>query len=284
MVLGGGGYAASAWEIGIITGMADGGLDVRSADLFVGTSSGSRVALHLASGVAHEEVFQHRLQPEPPSSERPAAVDWAGLRDSVARVKQAGGSRTEILQRIGSLAVAAASGRNGSSRREIVAAQLPVETWPETRLLIAAVNAETGERRAFDRDSGIDLVDAVIASTASFGWPPTLFQGEHYIDGGFYSTNNADLATGFDQVMILAMKPPPGVPIPSMSLVTLEETVKTLQNDGALVEVIHPDENTLAALAAAGGVMNPAISAPAAMAGRVQGRSIVSERLSLFWR
>ena len=65
MVLAGGGYAASAWEIGIITGMADGGLDVRNADLFVGTSSGSRVALHLASEVAHEDTFQHRLQPEP---------------------------------------------------------------------------------------------------------------------------------------------------------------------------------------------------------------------------
>ena len=284
MVLAGGGYAASAWELGIVTGMADGGLDVRNADLFVGTSSGSRVALHLASGVAHEEAFQHRLQPEPPSSERPAVVDWVGLRDGVARAKQAGGGPTEILQRIGSLAVAAASGRIGSSRREIVAAQLPVETWPEKRLLIAAVNAETGERRAFDRDSGIDLVDAVIASTASFGWPPTLFQGEHYIDGGFYSTNNADLAAGFDQVMILAIKPPPGVPIPSMSLVTLEETVKTLQDDGALVEVIHPNENTLAALAAAGGVMNPAISAPAAMAGRVQGRSMVTGRLSSFWQ
>jgi NTE family protein len=284
LVLAGGGYAASAWEIGIITGMADGGLDVRNTDLFVGTSSGSRVALHLASGVAHEPAFQRRLQPEPPSSERPPVVDWVGLRDSVARVKQAGGNPTEILQRIGSLAVAAASGRSGSSRREIVAAQLPVETWPGKRVLIAAVNAETGERRAFDSDSGIDLVDAVIASTASFGWPPTLFQGEHYIDGGFHSTNNADLATGFDQVMILALEPPPGVPIPSMSLVSLDETVKTLQDNGALVEVIHPDENTLAALAAAGGVMNPAISAPAAMAGRVQGRSIVTERISSFWQ
>ncbi|MGC1871461.1 MAG: patatin-like phospholipase family protein [Acidobacteriaceae bacterium] len=284
MVLAGGGYAASAWETGMITGMADGGLDVRDADLFVGTSSGSRVALHLASGVAHEDAFQRRLQPGAPSSERTAVVDWVGLRDGVARAKQAGGSPAEILQRIGLLAVAAASGRNGSSRREIVAAQLPVETWPEKRLLIATVNAETGERRAFDRDSGIYLVDAVIASTASFGWPPTLFQGEHYIDGGFYSTNNADLATGFDQVMILAMKPPPGVPIPSMSLVSLDETVKSLQDSGALVEVIHPDEKTLAALAAAGGVMNPAISAPAAMAGRVQGRSIVTERIASFWQ
>lgn len=31
-----------------------------------------------------------------------------------------------------------------------------METWPEKRVLIATVNADTGERRAFDRDSGID--------------------------------------------------------------------------------------------------------------------------------
>ena len=281
LVLAGGGYAASAWETGLIIGMADAGLDVRNADLFVGTSSGSRVALHLASADAHEDAFQRRLQPGPPSSERPPVVDWVGLRGGVARAMQAGGSPTEILRRIGSLALAATSGRSGSSRREIIAAQLPMQTWPEKRVLIAAVNAETGERRAFDSDSGIDLAEAVIATTASLGWPPILFQGEHYIDGGFYSTDNADLATGFDRVMILALKRPPEVP--SQSVVSLDESVKILQDNGALVEVIQADENTLAAFAAAGGVMNPAISAPAARAGRVQGRSIVNERILSFW-
>jgi NTE family protein len=282
LILTGGGLAASAWETGLVTGMADAGLDVRNADLFVGTSSGSRVALHLASGAAHEDEYQRRLQPGAPSSERPPVVDWVGILDGVARAKEAGGSRTEIMRRIGSLAVAAASGRNGSSRREIVAAQLPMVTWPEKRVLIVTVNAETGERRAFDSDSGIDLVDAVIASTAFFGWPPTLFQGEHYIDGGFYSSDNADLATGFDRVMVLALKAPPNVPY--KKLVSLDQGLKTLEDSGVLVEVIQPDENASAALAAAGGVMNPGISAPAARAGRVQGRSLVTERILSFWQ
>jgi len=282
LILTGGGLAASAWETGLITGMADAGLDVRNADLFMGTSSGSRVALHLASGAAHEDEYQRRLQPGAPSPERPPLIDWPAILDGVARAKEAGGSRTEIMRRIGSLAVAAASGRNGSSRREIVAAQLPMVTWPEKRVRIVTVNAETGERRAFDRDSGIDLVDAVIASTASFGWPPTLFQGEHYIDGGFYSSDNADLAIGFDRVMVLALKTPPNVPY--KKLVSLDEGVKTLQESGVLVEVIQPDEDASAALAAAGGVMNPGISAPAARAGRVQGRSLVNERILSFWQ
>jgi NTE family protein len=262
--------------------MAEVGLDVRNADLFVGTSSGSRVALHLASADAHEDAFQRRIQPIPPSSGRPPALDWAGLREGIARAKEAGGGPTEILRKIGSLALAAASGKSSSGRREIVAAQLPMETWPEKQVRIATVNADTGERRAFDRDSGIDLVEAVIASTASLGAPPIVFEGEHYIDGGFYCTDNADLALGFDRVMILALKRPPD--IPSMSVSSLDETVKILQDSGAVVEVIQPDETTLAAFAASGGVMNPGISAPAARAGRLQGGRIVSERLSSFWR
>jgi len=68
-----------------------------------------------------------------------------------------------------------------------------------------------------------------------------------------------------------------------MSVASLDETVKTLQNNGALVEVIQPDEITLEALAAAGGVLNPAISAPAARAGRLQGGRIVSESIKSFW-
>lgn len=282
MVLAGGGYAASAWELGVITGMAEKGLDIRNADLFVGTSSGSRIALHLASGDAHEAAFERRLQPLPPPFGRSAVVDWVSLHKGIATAKQAGGSKTQILRRIGSLALAAAPGSSGPGRRETVAAQLPVTTWPEKPLLIAAVNADTGERRAFGRDSGIDVVDAVIASTASFGALPVLFQGEHYIDGGFYCTDNADLATGFDRVMILALKRP--AEIPSMSVATLEETVKTLQDNNAQVEVIQPDETTLSAFAAAGGLMNPAISAPAARAGRLQGGRVVSERMLSFWR
>jgi NTE family protein len=282
VVLAGGGYAASAWELGLITGMADAGLDVRHADRFVGTSAGARVALHLASGVAHEDAYRRRLEPNAPSSEPRPVVDWVALRDGLARARHAGGTPAEILRRVGSLAVAAAAGQRGASRRAIVAAQLPVATWPERDVRIATVNADTGERRVFDRHSGIDLVDAVIATTASFGSPPALFQGAPYFDGGYYSSDNADLATGCDRVLILALERPPGVPFPP--LVSLEDGVQTLQAEGAVVEVLRPDAATRAALAAAGGVMHPEISAPAARAGRVQGRSLVNDRIWSFWQ
>jgi NTE family protein len=155
-----------------------------------------------------------------------------------------------------------------------------MQTWPEQRVLITAVKVETGERCAFDRNSGIDLVDAVIATTAFFGWPPALFLGHHYIDGGFYSSDNADLATGFDRVLILALR----TGGPSLSLISLDSAVAILRAGGTHVEVIHPDEDAHATLAQAGGPMNPAVSKPAAMAGRLQGQRIVDDRISSFWR
>lgn len=58
---------------------------------------------------------------------------------------------------------------------------------------------------AFDRDSGVDLVDAVTASTAAPGLVPTVsINGSRYIDGGVRSTENADLASGYANVVVLA--------------------------------------------------------------------------------
>jgi len=280
LILAGGGYVASSWEIGLVTGMADMGLDVRNADLFVGTSAGARVALDLTSGKALDEIYQRRAGPDgPPPLEPPPMVDWARLRAGVDDAKQAGGGAAEILRRYGALALTAAVGK-GSDRRKIVATQLPLQAWPKQRVLIPAVNAETGERRAFDHDSGIDLVDAVIATTASFGSPPTLFEGHHYIDGGYYSSDNADLAIGYERVLILALRSPPN----AMRLVPLDSALQALRAAGTQVEVVHPDEDTHAALAPTGGQMNPASGRPAAIAGRLQGQRSVSERVASFWR
>ena len=259
--------------------MADVGLDVRNADLFVGTSAGARVALDLTSGRPLDEFYQRRVGPDGPPREPPPTIDFVRLRADVDDAKQAGGSLAEILQRYGALALTAAVGK-GSDRRKIVATQIPSQAWPTQRVLITAVNAETGERRAFDRDSGIDLVDAVIATTASFGSPPMLFDGRHYIDGGYYSSDNADLAIGYERVLILALRSPPQ----AMRLMPIEAGVEALRDAGAQVEVIHPDEDTLAALVATGGQMSPASGRPAAIAGRLQGRRSVSEHIASFWR
>src|SRR5689334_23429007 len=52
LVLGGGGAAGNAWEIGIIAGLAEAGLDMtEAADLVVGTSAGATAAAQVRSGI-----------------------------------------------------------------------------------------------------------------------------------------------------------------------------------------------------------------------------------------
>ncbi|SDP58248.1 NTE family protein [Pedococcus dokdonensis] len=47
LVLAGGGAAGHAWELGLIAGLAEGGVDLVAADLVIGTSAGSTVAAQI---------------------------------------------------------------------------------------------------------------------------------------------------------------------------------------------------------------------------------------------
>lgn len=86
--------------------------------------------------------------------------------------------------------------------RATTAARLPSRNWPEQPILITAVDARSGEPFVFDRDSGVDLVDAVAASTSS-GVPYRIGE-EGYIDGGYRRKENADLAAGYGRVLVLS--------------------------------------------------------------------------------
>src|SRR5439155_940596 len=61
LVLGGGGVTGVAWEFGILTGLAEAGVDLTTADLVVGTSAGAVVAVPAASGVDLEERYKAQL-------------------------------------------------------------------------------------------------------------------------------------------------------------------------------------------------------------------------------
>jgi NTE family protein len=275
LVLGGGGFVASSWITGLVVGMAEAGVDVRDADVLIGTSSGARVALQLASGTPLEEVFERQVGAAPQVGRQSSALDWGRVQREVARAKELGGDRAEILRRFGELALAL----GGPDRRALVATQLPMEHWPERCVELIALNAKSGVRRAFDRASGIDLVDAVMATTASFGAAPVWFEGHPYIDGGYYSSDNADLAAGCGRVLVLALKAPPW----AMRLVSLEDGIAELRASGAEVEVIQPDEEAMEAIASAGSPMNPAVFEPVTRAGRAQGLRVVAKRGTAGW-
>jgi NTE family protein len=281
LVLGAGGPAASSWETGVIAGLADAGIDVRDADLILGTSAGSRVAAQITSGLTVEELFQRQAEPRLQSKELEVKIDFRKLKEDYARAKQGEGGNIEILKRMGALSMAAST-VSESERRKVIASQLPMHAWPEHKIFAVAVDAESGERRVFDRTAGVDLIDAVAASCAAPGMsPPITIEGHRYMDGGCYSIDNADLAGGFDRILILTLK----AGVPPSCVASLEAAVETLQRRGAQVVVVRPDEATEAAFAAVGGnLLDPSVREGAARAGREQGRRIADLSVASLWQ
>jgi NTE family protein len=273
LVLGAGGPAAGGWEIGIITGMAEGGRDVRDAGLLVGTSAGALVGAQISSSLTLEELFQRQVDPLLQAKEQAPPVDFARLRAEILRAREGLTDPVAVLKRFGELALQASADLQ-EARRNMIAARLPSLAWPGRRLLLVAVDAESAARRAFERSSGVDLLDAVAASGAVPGiWPVVAIHGRRYMDGGTYSIDNADLAMGCDHVLILTL--PARVPPTCVS--SLDSAVARLRQSGAHVEVIHPDEASQAAFASVGGnLLDPAVRPPAARAGREQGRRIAA--------
>ena len=278
LVLGGGGLAGIGWEMGVLAGLAEAGVDLREADLIIGTSAGANVAAQVCSGLPWEDLLARQSDPALLAKELTVQPDFQKMIADLTRIVKEGGSSRKILQGIGALAMATPT-VSEEVRRKVIAARLPVHEWPACRLEITAVDIPSGTRAVFGCESDADLIDAVAASSAvPCIWPPVTIGSSRYIDGGCYSFANADLAVGFDKVLVLQ----PDVP-PFPLVQTLDEQVELLRREGSVVEVITPNDAMKAALAASGGnPLDPATRAIGAAVGREQGGQ-EAQRIKAFW-
>ena len=295
LVLHGGGSAGNAWEIGVVAGLFDAGLDVTGADLIIGTSAGSTAAAQITTA-APAELLAAILSAPPPQQGGPVGPGGgpgggrgpigpaANHMETTSRIIAAAEDAADMRRRMGAAALEtdAASDGSGQARwRATVAARLPSQRWPQQSILITAIDAHTGEPVVFDRDSGVDLADAVAASTSNgFGGPPYRIGDRWYIDGGYRRNENADLAAGYERVLVLS-------PFGGRSRHPLEwgmhlaTQVDELRAGGSKVETIFPDGDSLTAFGT--NMMDLSTRPPAARAGYAQGRSLAGH-LSEFWR
>jgi NTE family protein len=176
-------------------------------------------------------------------------------------------------------------GPTAGQHRAVVAARLPRHEWPARPMIVVAIDAHTGDLATFDRDSGVDLVDAVTASTALPGSSPTIsINGTRYINGGVRSAENADLASSYANVVVLSpfggrSRTLPegqfeGLRRPQEWGMGLEAQVAALRQQGSHVEVITPDADSRIAMGT--NQMDPATRIPAARAGLAQGKQEVA--------
>ena len=288
LVLGGGGSTGNAWLIGVIAGLFDAGLDVTEADLIIGTSAGSTAAAPITGATPTELLAailaaapQQRTGPVKPDGGRVPIGPAADHMERTSAIIAAAEDAADMRRRMGTAALErdAASDGSGQTRwRATVVARLPSQHWPERTVLITAVDAHTGEPVVFDRHSEVDLVDAVAASCAS-GFAYSI-GGSRYIDGGYRRNENADLAVGYERVLVLS-------PFGGRSRTPLDwgmqlaAQVDELRAGGSRVETIFPDSNSEYMFGA--NAMDLSLRPPAARAGYNQGRAL-AEQLTEFWR
>jgi NTE family protein len=238
LVLGAGGAVGHAFNVGVLSALADEfGWDARRADLIVGTSAGSVVGASLRVGLDPLDMRRRALG-EPLSPAGAALVRRAESAVYQARAAAAEFTEEDPVAAVG-IAARAARLRVASPERLlrafrepwkvtpgslfsalVPAGRLPTgyigaayrdlhgDGWPHRDLWIAAVDLDVGDRVVFGRDDSPEatLDQAVEASCAIPGYFSPVTIGEsRYVDGGAHSTTNADLVAEYEPKPDLAI-------------------------------------------------------------------------------
>lgn len=278
LVLAGGGLAGIAWETGVLLGIQDvepeaAARIIGAPTTLIGTSAGSNVAAQISTGTPLQQLFERQLDAK--TSEIFVEADFEAFMANMVAAQSEATSPDDARSRIGTIA------KNTKTvarevRRAVIEARLSGMVWSDRDLRITSVDADTGIPVVFDRESGVSLIDAVEASSAVPGiWPVVPLAGHRYIDGGVRTMANADLATGFDPVLVLIPqreRTPSGFAIDPAELEPLAPS---------RVHVIYADAVALAAFGT--NPLDPGVRGPSALVGRELGRSIASH-IAEFWR
>jgi NTE family protein len=305
LVLGGGGIAGISWEIGVLAGLAEAGVDVLHWDLVVGTSAGAYVGARTLLSADPEALYAGELESALADDE----LDLAALTGPtfvrslrLGRRRRLRGVpsawflavlvRTLLLhavrhgirhtlrvwqttrrpdfdpdrvhtfgQAIGSIALLGRRGSDDALIAYLARVFGPGAEWPATRFETVAADTATGRRVPLDASAGVSIAAAVAASMALPGFVVPVRAGERRLmDGGVTSATSADLADGFDEILVIAPLVTPWV---------LAE-IEGLRASGSRVDLISPTDTSVAMWSGLS-MMDPICRPDAARAGRRDG-------------
>ena len=291
LVLGGGGPVGIAWETGLIAGLAEGGVDLATADYTLGTSAGSFVGSQLAMGrkvgdmaaAILAEADRPRPIPtgnavRPEGGARPATSAMTVLFQKMQEAASGTRDPKEVRQEIGKFALEAETIDEPTFIKSFgrSLAESAPDAWPQRGYACTAVDAETGEFVVWSAESKVGLAKAVASSCSVPGvYPPVTINGRRYIDGGMRSGTNADVAKGHETVVLIALRTAgPDAAAAERQKKALDAEIKVLTDAGAKVELIIPDADSQAAFGV--NLMDPRARPAAAKAGLAQGRAMAA--------
>ena len=292
VVLSGGGPVGIAWESGIVAGLCEGGVDLRQADLFIGTSAGSVVGAQLALGrepqamAASHLAGQRSAQVARVTTDRPQGPpDLTGLMEVMARAARNDRPQAERFAEVGAFALKASTIDEETFIAGFGNRLAGTEEWPAKDFRCTAIDAETGEFVIWQASSRVPLSRAVASSCAVPGVYPTIsIRGRRYYDGGIRSASNADLAAGCDALVIISVgggDDSNNDPRAELARRRLADEMAILRDAGARsIELITPDAASREAFG--GNMMDARRNQGAAENGVRQGREAAT-RVAATW-
>jgi NTE family protein len=272
VALSGGGERVVAWQVGVLAGLADGGVDLRRAPAVIGTSAGALAAARLTADVD-------------PRADAGAIVAGSAYGDAgqafavlAGAWPTAGWTLTQRRRAFGQLAVRHSPGGEDEFV-DRVGRRIVSGTWPEA-LRVAAIDADSGERVVFDAASGVSPARAVAASRAiPTLLPPVTIDGRRFVDGALGSATNADALVGVDAAVVLVIT---GAPAQATERgperfwrEALDDEMAALEGAGHEVVVVHASPAEQAAMG--DDPMSAATAHLAVAAGRQRGYALAAQ-------
>lgn len=266
LILGGGGVLGLAWEIGVLHGLASGGIDLLGVSEVIGTSAGAFAGSALLDQRGISWAYERQVSAS--VQEVPVASSLDVIETLTTILRRCSGNEHLAGRCIGEFALAA-SPIDIRLRLAVVRDRLDRDDWPSDRLTLTAIDVDSGELHLLTSDSGIDLVHAAAASGAAPGiWPVIVAGGKRWVDGGSVSVTNAQLARRFDRCIVIS--PRPG----NLTGLTVQSEIDGCgKRDDAVL--IVPDSLSEAAIGQNN--FDPSRRRVAAEAGRQQGERFVRE-------
>jgi len=302
LVLAAGGTLGEAWMTGLLAGIEDAGeLDLGETECFVGTSAGSIVAARLAAGAKLRRP--RSIQPAVDPGSPPASPGTDLLAPAAAYVED---GALDWLERTAGPVVAPIIGPAlrierlpGELLRRAILSILPAGTRSladleraierdrarfDGRLRIVGVDRASGRRVVFGAPGApaATVAQAVVASCSIPGFfRPTEIAGREYVDGGFWSMTNLDVAPGGRRTELLCLNPLRGLPVAAISrLGVINRAVRSreavelavVRGRGVRIRLIGPAAEAGRLMAAS--LMDPGPREAVLHAGYAQGQAL----------
>lgn len=285
LVLGGGGPVGIAWESGLAAGLAEGGVNIGEADMIVGTSAGSAVGAQLAMGRSPQQMFAAvaadagATRPGPTRAnvgEGGGPPNLLPLMEMMQKAARGDIDQEALRREIGAFALAAKTMEEEAFIASFGRMLASSESWPAKDYRCTAVDALTGEFVVWSGESSVPLSRAIASSCSVPGvYPPITIKGRRYIDGGMRSATNADIARGFDSVIVVAVTAGGGDrPMADSARLQVEGELDAIRAGGGRVSLVAPDAASMEAFGP--NLMDFTKRAGAAEAGLAQGKAIAS--------